>query len=1132
MYFESFLPFVCEYGYLEKNKEENINVSEVFCPIVTNRSMEDLEKDSIVQLYLKNKIIKVYHIMPLGIKVFAENDLLSYYVKQKFNNELVKADVTYIDYSDIAKRIRISNGNAFVQKNNATMVHEGVITDMFVNSAANSVGVNIQNLSETGKNIFIQLPETVSLFSLFETPLGEAVDTKAQFAKFQKTKRVDVKVSKLDYIYEWLDAYFQMPEGKDMTDSEGREVVPLLLGPTGVFKSATVKTLCKKHGFRMVDFRVAFTSRLDYSGLYEMSTLGGENFSSSCPMVELVTCSDGFRAYCKLAVEKLKTALMNGYLIVRKASTGNDVAEIQQPMTKEQIDIVTTMISQYNEYIKPPVLFFDEITRNKNKGVEGVLVELLNQKRFNEMTMTGCKFVAATNLSLNTMHPELNAIYEVNTEIDVAFKNRFQPLNVYPLEVVDRWMDWGSTPQEKKPEKMNIHPLILKFLKSNPDRVYDETPVINAYASSQTGNAIIEAAATPYPNYRTWELVSEYIYTREVDKKLNRDIIKGLIFSTTTDTLLTFLSKNGYSEDIVDAKTDDVGKFLENSLDANLPALLIGPSSLGKTSRVNAYCKKVEKATGKKPVIIHINLASKDAVDIMGMPVKRSLSSYVTKGIFTDSEDESFDALSSDLTSLVKDSKTMADAGVGNTLTIRAPDTAIKARFKKAIDNKTMVILFFDECNRVTNPAIMSSMFEAISDHRIFGIDFSEDKEYVRVIAACNLGVGYTGAKGIDAALSARFSIFWKKEYDEKDAVSFKQFLSDKKEEGQIDGLLFNYLNEMPNADLLNHIKRVELRALEFSEPTTRMLFQLSKDIKNMRGSVNTTGDYKSSLFNGTILFNSTKREELANFADSLDTADINDSIAVARDLAQYVRVNSTRWEGKLKELKVNFNGEMMLSSDLLQMLEEQETELITNLNSMKPADVKDMLTFMLGIFDSLSTIDDEITTLRQNVLQSYAGVDFTQGFLPYFNENFGQSTDAEIEISMLDDISLIPIFFTRKLSKMGNLTQDLKVVEMLTLIDEFWTYWKDNPIPAQNCAAYFIEATKSLATNDNVIMLHTKLGLKQDPFLAKAESSGDTFIKDVLSIYPGKVSDVDINAIRAKMTGGSYKVAAKAKLI
>ena len=81
------------------------------------------------------------------------------------------------------------------------------------------------------------------------------------------------------------------------------------------------------------------------------------------------------------------------------------------------------------------------------------------------------------------------------------------------------------------------------------------------------------------------------------------------------------------------------------------------------------------------------------------------------------------------------------------------------------------MVIFFDELNRVQNPSVMSAVFDAISDHRIFGVDF--DPTRVKIFAACNLGENTQDAQPLDPAFAARFSIYKKKDYDLTDAESF-----------------------------------------------------------------------------------------------------------------------------------------------------------------------------------------------------------------------------------------------------------------------------------------------------------------------------------------------------------------------
>jgi len=1566
MYFDNFLPFIQNYGYLESNRIELVNADSVYCPITSKKSLEELEKDSVVDFFISKRTPKVYHINPVGIKVFAESDTLAYYMKYKLAGQTVPMDVTYINYDDIAKNINVVNGVATLNKNGGMLVNE-VITELFINSASNGVGINIDNLKETGNDIEIPLGDRISIFSLFEN-LGEngvqeAVDFDTMFNKFQQDKRVDVKTDKIDYVYTWLDGYFQMPEGMEMKDGQGREVVPLMIGPTGVFKSATVKSLCEKYGFRLVDFRVAFTSRLDYSGLYQKgSSVLEQDFSYACPMEELVTCSDGFRMYSRQAVEKLKDTLAKGVLVTKRSTSGDNVVEETTPLTNEHLDKINKMIENYNEYIKTPVLFFDEITRNKNKGVEGVLVQLLNQKRYNTMTLKGCKFVAATNL--NFKYDVINDIYQVNPDIDVAFSNRFLPLQVRPELVTDRWIEWAEKPNKDDKNRNNIDPLIMEYLKTKPGNIYEEQGVLEAYNKSED-DAIADAAATPYPNYRTWEMTSNYVISRK-DKKLSRKSIEGLLGVKVADEIIKFLSKKGYVEDVPTKDTDDMGKFLSDSLDAGLPAMIIGPSSMGKTGRINEYVKKVEKETGSRPIIININLAGMDNVDIMGMPTKKSLSSFVLgeDGFeMSNKKDDSLNMLAADLKSICKDIETNGGTGLVDYVTVRSPDRGIKETFRKALENNIMVILFFDECNRVTNDSLMSCMFEAISDcfvgstkikmldgttktmrdlydlysstgegfwvysctkegkivpgyahsprvisgeekrlvkvtldngssevctdyhlwmlrngdykrtdeleegtslmplytrnsridtdgidgydmvwdnescswimvHRtvakaldliesgkvihhkdfdkrnndpknldcsmnykehiefhgqhlqeikektnfeekrrlgysewlnnggrdflkkhalvmsldggkksaetrkklckeskeytdrlaaglvrfnietgvdgrksewmrehhkkhpeigkrfqksgaegcikkwkdpeykdkmveihkerckdnaefkdtmrgnaiknnknpeikkkqilgkvvkvvfkcvalegyvsetlyesvrlnhfrygyprykrameiirdfgieeisevalnynhkvvsieyqeykedvyditveeyhnfaldsgvfvhnskIFGIDFTAQKHLVRIVGACNMGEGYTGAKGLDAALTARFAMFWKKKYDDKDVVSFKNFLKDNVASGNIDPILSDYFDSLSPDEALKFMSSVEKRTIEKAEPSSRMLLQLAKDIKNMRSNKTASGS-TSSCFNGTVLFSLSSRNDMTKFSAVLkDTsADINDKISKGRDLVSYVRSNYKRWDAYIKDTEVTIQGQKMKTSEALDLLFKADDKIVASMTLADKTMINNLLTYTLGLLTALADIDGRVEDLRKDLFTAYAGEEFTKGFLPYFNERFGKENDVEITIAMLDDMDLIPEFFTRKTADTSKLNPDMKVTYIIGLLDEFWDCWGSGSLPSENFAKFYEVAMKSFVTTDDVVVLLRRLGPKQDPFMTRAEGVGDQFIKNSLSVYK-KISDVDINAIKASMSTSGVGVAKKAKIL
>lgn len=721
-YVNKLFPFISEAEFI-RNFEEDVSVDRIYCPIAFGNGEGDIQITKAKQ----TRPFKAYHILPCDTYVISERENIIRDIKLGAYGSSIRMNVIELDYSSVAKRIEVDDGIARILINGAYM-QEDVATDVLINACSNYSKVFDELLAD----VRIDPKSSVSFESwVNDTKVDEAadyLDGLINDISAEKPINVSVNGSGEDFIYSWLDSYFRLPEGQDMKNG-GREVVPLLIGPTGVFKSATVKELCKKYDYRLVDFRVSFTSRLDYSGLFQMGEIDGKKYSYSCPMEEIVTCSDGFREYCRKAHDKVQEILDRGYTLDDTSSDGNVVEGDKKYIDESQRAELEKLLDQYKEYMKTPVLFFDEVTRTTDGGVEGILVQLLNQKKFNNMTLNGCKFVAATNLNLESpdeYKSELDDIYDVNTDLDVAYSNRFMPLRVLPKDVEGRWFEWAAG--EKKyngKDVSNIHPLVLEFLKmpEHSEMIYNMKPVFDAIDQNLTDN---EKKSQTFPNYRTWEMLSDYMYRIDTENELAKikdenavkeyreTIIDGLISAWAGKEFEKFLQDKGYKSytEVHGEVNDDVGDFLQSTLGANVPALMIGPSSLGKTSRVKAYMKDVEKRTGLLPELIDVNLASCDTTDLMGMPTKVSLVDYVGGSGLNKA---GLGSVGKELKSIIKDICADTTYGMVDTMTLRAPDMSKKAIFKKALEEGREVILFFDECNRVKNPTIMSAMFECFT---------------------------------------------------------------------------------------------------------------------------------------------------------------------------------------------------------------------------------------------------------------------------------------------------------------------------------------------------------------------------------------------------------------------------------
>ena len=139
----------------------------------------------------------------------------------------------------------------------------------------------------------------------------------------------------------------------------------------------------------------------------------------------------------------------------------------------------------------------------------------------------------------------------------------------------------------------------------------------------------------------------------------------------------------------------------------------------------------------------------------------------------------------------------------------------------------------------------------------------------------------YSSANSLDPALANRFALYWKKKYDVSDVHSWINFMEEQKSEGNIDGTVLDFFKTLSDEEAIEVMSSVEKRVMENAEPSTRMLLQLSKDIKAMR-QVSKTGR-TTGLFAGSVFFNDTVRDEyssiIQSFGNSSDQGmDLNSS--------------------------------------------------------------------------------------------------------------------------------------------------------------------------------------------------------------------------------------------------------------
>lgn len=1136
MYFDSFLPFLQE-GELSGGRRERIRREKLFIPMTLSPRFNG--NVTYPNLDMALNTIQVYHVLPLDLYVLNEPDIVSFGIKNGVYGDSFDAFVLDIDYYGVASRIKVSPSSggsldAFLSKGNG-YDRQSVVLEDLINLAGSFTSV--EDYSDVLDSISIEfLPtETFRDFINKQGTTNEAFD----FSEFHGNGvsvdsvadvRDDVNT---DVIYKVLNAYFaEFQHNPFPKADEIREVVPLLIGPTGVFKSATVKELCRKYNYRMVDFRVAFTGRLDYTGLYDYETVDGVGYSYACPMEEIVTCSDGFRTYCKQGAEKIDEILSRGYLVVKSSSDGNSANETRVPLTSEQVEGLKKAKEQYEYYMRTPVLFFDEITRCKDAGVQGILVTLLNQKILNGMTLYGCAMVAATNANLpdtidgissyddrEDILRALDTLYDVtNSQLDVAFSNRFQPLQVKPQEVADRWFDWAKGDKERKNGSIgttgvlgkNIHPDVISFLESHRTYLYNTTPVVDKVKDYNT-NAN-EQRIQSFPNYRTWDMVSDYLYTVGDSKIIRPRIINGLVSTFAGEPFIDYLcDKLGYSLFDENAIKDPMTDFVESTLDAGIPSMIVAPTAYGKTSRIKAYCRKLKERTGLDPIFIPINLSEKASSDLMGPPIKTTMEEFVTKDTFDGLELGSVTKeLQSIMTKLRQDNPSF---GTPPKMTLRAPSLDFVKQFKAAVNvpdgaKPRPVIVFFDECNRVINTSIMSAIFEATSDHRLFGVDFSHMKDYVKIVAACNLAstediysgadgvtarygtsdagddvsANYNSAGSIDPALAARFAVYWKKSYDIKDAEDFLSFFENEVKEGREDELVYEFLKSRDPKDLLAMMISVEERTLEQATPSTRAYSLLSTEIRKARQlnkyarQHNDETAYQQSAYSGSLIAGASEQvlfQTLLGKRDSLVQAGefTSSNVGVLNEFADFAQTlfdNSDTWESRLTGARFTLvnptTGEIVTPTaaevidslpTLISNMRDFYEEYVKNISQLQPVpgnaqrieDFYKAATSCLALVCRIIRHICDIDAATAQLRQKSFETIIGRTAAQEFAKFFNDNFGKDvivIEIPELSDTKKISPYLSRVYSEVAAQTQDKQYARYSDVINAVWDYFKN----------------------------------------------------------------------------------------
>jgi MoxR-like ATPase len=1191
MYYDSILPFLKQAPW-NAMRVESLDMTQIYLPAYVGDEQEILRGMAIQAEYLVNSKPRVYHVLPLDIYVMdASIARIVFYRNQP---EPVTCTIYDVDYVPVARRITTGTAQdgkfyAFLPEGNG-MAREEIVTADLINLATNrqiadvdvKYAIDITPIVNPKKVTLA--PQGLFAGTLGDYTLSEGISYPAMIKRLFEDADFnldDVNTTLkapgsatgelgMGAIEETLDSYIRA--------NPPMKKVPLMLGMTAVAKSAMVKDLCKRHGYRLVDMRVGFMSRLDFEGLSRslpvdealrlMSTTGKNAqdisvlkdatvLSYQALNQRILECTDDYIKLCERAIPILDESL---------ADTSLD------PETRNQLQNIR---DNYAEKAKPPILFLDEIARS-DKPIRQAMLQILDQKEFSSKKMTKARIICAANYPVEyEEEPGMAEAYIGEQMDDVAFNDRFIPLRVTPDDFKKSWGKWAKknaagfitvtaksasgrlafariavsekpinfptisggndpaftlspeTVTLKPGEKIqfqivsnnkeqilwesssgeisyageftapmeetkigdlksvdarrpaNLHRLTLEFLMQNPvpgsefsENAYDFSEVLQKYKDNGEKD---DLSTNPFPNFRTWEMISRYMYRVEDDtaegEKLtaNLDTIYGLVGIKCGKQFSEFLTSRGWK--VAEApRKNQLDSLVEANMKAGVPTLLVGPSSLGKTTRIKNFCRNPKNRT----TMISINLSQLDRTDIMGalagvstaqfiagphmellqnIPVDKNSdeavlsrvlapSAVATKKVLRrtgpgrgrmpkfnpDGSEITPDNLQLDGYEFVdvpvsstntpenpEQEKEMAkSAGVKSNLadalarlvtecdlppqtTVRAPRTRYGIQLQEALNIPGQrIILFFDEMNRC-NPILMSAVFEAISDYRIFGINFSSEKDRVTVVGACNVGSAYKQAEELDPAFAARFCILRRDHYEQSDVEGMLEYF-DKcikkgpKDEDYFSPLVLEWLKDMSTkGKLIEAISKVEERTVDRGCPSMRSINELSRYL--------TSNAKVFPVLHGAMLFEDPDTQDLRDKWQIEITrgASFATSGMKLKAYCDQIIPFLENWAGIMSESNTIDIGTRKSATEIVSLFKLAYDRLFVDMTWVKSqnapeSQVRDtLMQYLSKLIGGMSSLETQIKNNRQKEIGNLIGDEAAKMFCEFYNPKSGR---------------------------------------------------------------------------------------------------------------------------------------------
>ena len=649
------------------------------------------------------------------------------------------------------------------------------------------------------------------------------------------------------------------------------------------------------------------------------------------------------------------------------------------------------------------------------------------------------------------------------------YNDRFEAIPVTPEDVLPSWKDWAL--QSKGPNQKNIHPIIMDFLEQSEEDgdnyYYDFSLVEQEYLNDMDDNKM---STSSYPNYRTWEFLSNYIYECQKNKTpVQYSTIYGFIGKDHAAIFWGWLQDNNIDLEIAmeseaDPEYENWDKIVEDAIINRTPTLLASPSGIGKSTRVNNIAKKLNA------IVIEVNLSELDRSDVMGPPAKVSTVDRIGGQVEDVDED------------LAEKLKGLAGGfDLPSKITVRAPKLEVAKKFQEAVNSGRRVVLNFEELNRVTNPAVMSAVFEAISDNRIFGITFNP--EQVSILACCNMGDNFQDTQSLDPAFAARSNIHKKDSYSEDDVESIREYVKN-----NYNQYMNGFIESLDNDALIDMVSQVEERSIQTSVASTRALYDLNLYLEDK----NTT-----SLTYGTCLLNEKKYDRMIGGLNRVkDYSDNN-----LQQLIKVIQDGINNWCALDTKTTVTLGNEKVSAREIKQLFDECIKHLENGENQY--------LNTLKIIISSVSVIDKECQSLREKTIGYIVGPDVANSFCEYYNTVSGRGT-VTIEIEDLKDFSLYPAYIDSKLKGIAQPEQIKSIIlkSYSDILDFF-----NLSLSAEHYREFILKGMDRLVTSDLRLEMLTTLvsTTSYDEMVKKAEENNPDIAKSFLDQCGVNTSSIDL---------------------